>query len=66
MSPSNKTIVAIALAPVALYMAAMMALLLLRIPIPTSALGGGAFVVFLSVGFANILRLRRDRKGPRS
>ena len=59
---SNNTIIAIALAPIALYLSIMLTLLVLPpITMPVGLLPGGAVVVtILSVGFANLLRARRD------
>ena len=59
---SNNTIIAIALAPIALYLSIMLTLLVLQpITMPVGLVPGGAVVVtILSVGFANLLRARRD------
>lgn len=60
---SNNTIMAIALVPVALYLLVMATFLALQpFELPTGLLPGGAIVVtILSIGFANILRIRRDQ-----
>lgn len=60
---SNKTIIAIALAPVALYLSIMAALFFLRpFEIPGGLLLGGAVAVtILSIGFANLLGMRRGQ-----
>jgi hypothetical protein len=59
----NNTIIAIALAPVALYLSIMATALVLQpFAVPAGLLPGGAAVVtILSVGFANLLRMRRDQ-----
>lgn len=59
---SNNTIIAIALVPVALHLSIMAALLVLqRFEMPAGLLPGGAVgVTILSIGFANILRIRRS------
>jgi len=60
---SNNTIIVIALVPVALYLSIMATLLVLQpFEMPAGLLPGGAVVVtILSIGFANILRMRRDQ-----
>jgi len=62
---SDKSIIGLALAPTVVYVTFVMWCLLAGVSVPggTAMLaGGGFFVAAMSVGLANVVRLRRD--GP--
>jgi hypothetical protein len=61
---SDRAIIAIAIAPIGVYFALMGAIFALaptHFPGPALAVGGSVLAI-LSAAFANVLRMRRDRK----
>ena len=64
MTNSDKAIVAVAVAPVCVYLTLIVALLILQpFEVPAGVIpAAGAGVTIASIAFANFLRLRRDRR----
>lgn len=63
MTSSDKTIVAVAVLPVCVYLTLMVAVLIVQpFDVPAGSIAGaGAVVAVASIAFANFLRRRRDR-----